>query len=51
MAHLSEKANELYEEYMEIYKIPPRGWAHGEETMKEYEIYLEKQINEFEKKS
>lgn len=33
MTHLSEKANELYEEYIKIYKKPPRGWAHGEETI------------------
>ena len=44
MAHLSEKANELYEEYKEKYKKPPRGWAHGEETMKEYEKYLAEEL-------
>lgn len=46
MTHLSEKANELYKEYIKIYKKPPRGWAHGEETMKEYEEYLEKELKD-----
>lgn len=45
MASLSEKAYELREEYKRKYKEYPRGWCHGEETMKEYEQYLEKEVN------
>lgn len=44
MAHLSEKANELYDKYKEKYKKPPRCWNHGVETMKEYEEYLQKEL-------
>lgn len=44
MAHLSEKANELCKKYEEKYKTFPRGWAHGEETMEEYEEYLQKEL-------
>lgn len=45
MACLSKKAYELIEEYNKKYKKYPRGWCHGEETMKEYEEYLQKEIN------
>lgn len=46
MAHLSNKAYELIEKYNKKYGKPPRGWAHGEETMKEYEKYLEKELED-----
>ncbi len=41
MASLSTKAYELREKYKERFNEYPRGWYHGEETMKEYEKYLE----------
>lgn len=44
MAHLSEKASELSKIYIEKFKKPPRGWNHGIETMKEYEEYLQNEI-------
>ena len=46
MRHLSDKSRELGEEYYKIFGEPPRGWAHGEETMKEYEEYLKKKIED-----
>lgn len=42
MASLSDKAYELREKYNKVYGEYPRGWCHGEETMKEYEEYLKK---------
>ena len=45
MAHLSDKANQLREKYYNKYGMPPRGWSHGEETMNEYENFLENEIN------
>ena len=44
MAHLSIRANELYNLYENKFNMPPRGWDHGIETMKEYENYLESKI-------
>lgn len=44
MAKLSEKAYELRNKYIEKFGYYPRGWAHGEETMREYEEYLEKEL-------
>lgn len=32
--------------YIEKFGYYPRGWAHGEETMREYEEYLEKELQE-----
>lgn len=45
MAHLSDKANQLREKYYNKYGMPPRCWSHGEETMNEYENFLENEIN------
>lgn len=45
MASLSKKAYELREEYKQKFGEYPRGWAHGEETMEEYEKYLKESIN------
>lgn len=45
MAHLSDRANLLREEYFNKYGLPPRCWSHGEETMAEYEDYLYNEIN------
>lgn len=42
MASLSQTAYELREEYKKQNGIYPRGWYHGEETMKQYEEYLQK---------
>lgn len=44
MASLSDKAYELREKYKDKFNKYPRGWNHGEETMKEYEKYLQKQL-------
>ena len=49
MAHLSEKAYELIEQYKEKFNEYPRGCYHGEETMKEYEKYLQQEIEKREK--
>lgn len=45
MAKLSEKAYELRNKYIEKFGYYPRGWAHGEETMEEYEKYLEEELS------
>ena len=45
MAKLSEKAYELRKKYNEKFGYYPRGWAHGEETMEEYEKYLEEELS------
>lgn len=42
---LSEKARKLREEYKEKYNEIPKGWEYDKETMKEYEQYLEKELN------
>ena len=42
---LSEKACELRKQYIQKYNKKPRGWSWEEETMQEYEKYLEKQLN------
>lgn len=44
MAKLSEKTYELRNKYNEKFGYYPRGWAHGEETLEEYEEYLEKEL-------
>ena len=44
MAYLSEKAYELRAEYKQKNGKYPRGWYHEEETMTEYEEYLEKEL-------
>ena len=46
MARLSEKAYELREKFVQKFKETPRGWYHGEETMEEYEKYLEQCLKE-----
>lgn len=44
MSHISEKAEKLRAEYKQKFHSLPRGWYHGEETMHEYERYLETRI-------
>lgn len=44
MTSLSEKAYELRNKYNKKLGYYPRGLAHGEETMEEYEKYLEKEL-------
>lgn len=46
MASLSEKAYKLREEYKLKHKEYPRGWCHGEETMKQYENFLQELLKE-----
>lgn len=41
---ISEKASKLRKEYKDKYGEMPRGWYYEEETMKEYEQYLQKQL-------
>ncbi len=43
---LSDKAYKLREEYEKIKHERPRGWSWEEETMEEYEKYLEKAIKD-----
>lgn len=47
MSGLSERANELYENYKNKYGKYPRGWNHGEETMLDYEEYLLNALKEY----
>lgn len=42
---LSDKAYELRKKYEEKYQKSARGWSWEEETMEEYEKYLENIIN------
>ena len=41
---LSDKAYKLRERYKEKYNKQPKGWEYDKETMKEYEEYLEKEL-------
>lgn len=43
---LSDRATELRKQYEDKYKEKARGWAWEEETMEEYEEYLDKCIKD-----
>ena len=43
-AKLSDKAIALREEYFNKNNKDPRGWYYEEETMKEYEKFLEEEL-------
>ena len=43
---ISEKASKLRQEYKKIFGEMPRGWYYEDnETMQDYEEYLQKEIN------